>query len=219
MKDLLRRRPSAALVVAVVALVVAASGTAVAASNMVNGDSLVKKHSLSGNRLHDHTLTGLQIKLSELGTVPTAKNADELGGKPASSYLGGAGGGGGASTVGTNGVVKTPGSMNGTTVTLFTSGPFKVTMTCTDDGSNTSSEIDASSSEDQADLNGEFADANTPTDTGADVPPTPDGTPGSLFGPASIALVAPSGASVIVTGMAGVGSFGTGCWADLTGVH
>ena len=87
--------------------------------------------------------------------------------------------------------MKTPGSANGTTVTLFTSGPFKVTMTCTDDGTNTSSEIDASSSEDQSDLNGEFADANTPTDTGADVPPTPDGTPGSLFAPTTIALVAP----------------------------
>ena len=116
--------------------------------------------------------------------------------------------------------MKTDGSINGTTVTLFTSGPFTVTMTCTDDGSNTSSVINASSTEDQSDLNGEFADANTPTDTGADVEPTPDGTAGSLFAPATIALVAPSGASAIVTGMAGVGSLGTtGCWADFTGVR
>jgi hypothetical protein len=215
-----RRRPSGAMVVAVIALVVAASGTAVAASNEVSGDSLIKKNSLSGNRLKDHTLTGLQIKLSGLGTVPTARNADELGGKPPSAYLGGGSGGGGAGTVGTNGVVKTGGSLNGTTVTLFTSGPFTVTMTCTDDGSNTSSVINASSTEDQSDLNGEFADANTPTDTGADVEPTPDGTAGSLFAPATIALVAPSGASAIVTGMAGVGSLGTtGCWADFTGVR
>ena len=93
MKDLLRRRPSAAMVVAVTALVVATSGTAVAASQLVNGDHLIRKNSLSGNRLRNHTLTGLQIRLSELGTVPSAKNADELGGKPASSYLGGGGGG------------------------------------------------------------------------------------------------------------------------------
>lgn len=214
-----RRRPSAAMVVAVIALVVAATGTAVAAGEHVDGDSLIKTGSLSGNRLRDHTLTGLQIKLSKLGRVPIAKNAEELGGRPASAYLGGGGGGGGGGQIGTNGVVKTSGSANGTTVTLFTSGPFKVTMTCTDDGTNTSSEIDASSSEDQSDLNGEFADANTPTDTGADVEPTPDGTPGSLFTPATIALVAPSGARAIVTGMAGVESFGTGCWADLTGVQ
>ena len=205
------------MVVAVIALVVAVCGTAVAADHLVAGDSLIKKGSLSGNRLRDHTLTGLQIKLSALGTVPKAKNAEELGGKPASFYGGGGGGGGGG--IGTNGVVKTSGSLNGTTVTLFTSGPFKVTMTCTDDGTNTSSEIDASSSEDQSDLNGQFASANTPTDTGADVLSTPDGTAGSLFSPATIGLVAPSGASAIVTGMAGVGSFGTGCWADFTGVQ
>ena len=219
-----RRRPSAAMVVAVIALVVAASGPAVAADHLAGGDSLIKKGSLSGNRLRDHTLTGLQIKLSELGTVPNAthaKNADELGGRPASDYLrGGGGGGGGGGTgsgIGTNGVVKTGGSVNGTKAMLFKSGPFTATMTCTDDGTNTSSEIDASSSEDQSDLNGTFAAANTPTDTGADVAPTPDGSPGSLFSPATIALVAPSGATAVVTGISGVGSFGTGCWADFTG--
>ena len=208
------RKPSAAMVVAVIALVVAASGTAVAADHLVAGDSLIKRGSLSGNRLRDHTLTGLQIRLSQLGIVPTAKNAEELGGKPASDYTGG--GGGGSSTIGTNGVVKTPGSVNGTTVTLFTSGPFKVTMTCTDDGSETSSEIDASSTEGQSDLNGQFADANAPTDTGVDLF-AEDGTPSST--PGTIALVAPSGASVIVTGIAGAQSFGTGCWADFTGVR
>ena len=217
MRELLRRRPSAALVVAVIALVVAATGTAVAASQHVDGDSLIKKGSLSGDRLREHTLTRLEIKVRSLGTVPTARDAEELGGRPPSAYLGGGGGGGGQ--IGTNGVVKSAGSANGTTVTLFKSGPFTVTMTCTDDGTETSSEIDASSSEDQSDLNGEFADANTPTDTGVDVAPTPDGTAGSLFAPQTIALVAPSGAQAIVTGIAGVGSFGTGCWADLTGVH
>jgi len=209
-----RRRPSAAMVVAVIALVVAATGTAVAAGQHVDGDSLIKKGSLSGDRLRDKTLTGLQIKASTLGTVRKAKDAMELGGRPPSAYLGGGGG-----EIGTNGVVKTAGSANGTKVTLFTSGPFTVTMTCTDDGTETSSEIDASSSEDQSDLNGEFANANTPTDTGVDVAPSPDGTAGSLFAPQTIALVAPSGAQAIVTGIAGVGSFGTGCWADFTGVH
>jgi hypothetical protein len=213
-----RRRPSAALIVAIIALVVAATGTAVAAGTRVDGDSLIKRGSLSGNRLRDRTLTGLQIKASTLGTVPNAKNANELGGRPPSAYLGG-GGGGGGSQIGTNGVVKTSGSANGTKVTLFTSGPFTVTMTCTDDGTETSSEIDASSSEGQSDLNGVFASANTPTDTGADVSPTPDGTAGSLFAPQTIALVAPSGAQAIVNGLAGVGSFGTGCWADFTGAQ
>lgn len=63
------------MVTAVAALVVAASGTAVAASNLTSGDSLIAKHSLSGNRLRNHTITGKQVKLASLGTVPSATNA------------------------------------------------------------------------------------------------------------------------------------------------
>jgi len=70
-----RRKPSAAMVVAIVALVVAASGTAVAASKLVSGDSLIKKNSLSGNRLRDGSVTAGKIKLSSLGTVPSASHA------------------------------------------------------------------------------------------------------------------------------------------------
>ncbi|HEY1520218.1 MAG TPA: hypothetical protein VGF91_27590 [Solirubrobacteraceae bacterium] len=71
----MRRRPSAAMVVAIVALVVAASGTAVAATKLVSGDSLIKKNSLSGNRLRAHTVSGKQIKLGSLGTVRNAAHA------------------------------------------------------------------------------------------------------------------------------------------------
>ena len=63
------------MVVAIVALVVAASGTAVAATKLVSGDSLIKKNSLSGNRLRAHTVSGKQIKLSSLGTVRNAAHA------------------------------------------------------------------------------------------------------------------------------------------------
>ena len=75
MKKVLRRRPSASMLVAMAALVVASSGTAIAAS-LVNGDGLIKKHSLSGNRLRNHTITGTQVNLNKLGKVPSAKNAD-----------------------------------------------------------------------------------------------------------------------------------------------
>ncbi len=75
MGHLLRRRPSAAMIVAIAALVVAMSGTAVAASKLVSGNSLIKKNSLSGNRLQNRSVTGSKIKLSSLGTVPSAKNA------------------------------------------------------------------------------------------------------------------------------------------------
>jgi len=69
-------RPSPALVIASIALVIAASGTAVAATALVSGDTLIKKNSLSGNRLRNHTVTGLQVNLKKLGKVPTAAKAD-----------------------------------------------------------------------------------------------------------------------------------------------
>lgn len=95
MRQLWSRRPPAAMVVAVVALAVALSGTAIAASGRVSGDKLIKKGSLSGNRLRGHTLTGNQVNLAKLGKVPaaaqadtaaTATNAGELGGRQPSAY-------------------------------------------------------------------------------------------------------------------------------------
>jgi hypothetical protein len=71
----LLRRPSPALAVSIIALVLAASGTAVAASKLVSGNSLIKVNSLSGNRLKSGSVTGKQIKASTLGTVPSATSA------------------------------------------------------------------------------------------------------------------------------------------------
>jgi hypothetical protein len=76
MQNVFRHKPSASLIVAVAALVLAASGTAVAASQLVSGDKLIKQHSLSGNRLRNHTITSKQINMSKLGTVKSATNAD-----------------------------------------------------------------------------------------------------------------------------------------------
>jgi hypothetical protein len=98
------------MMVALLALVVALGGTAFAAA-LVTGDKLIKKGSLSGNRLRRHTITGTQVNLRKLGKVPSAKQADsatsatsaahatnatnasdatnsgELGGVAASSYV------------------------------------------------------------------------------------------------------------------------------------
>jgi hypothetical protein len=75
MKRIFGRSPSPALVIAIVALVLAASGTAVAASKLVSGNGLIKVNSLSGNRLKSGSVTGKQIALSTLGTVPSATKA------------------------------------------------------------------------------------------------------------------------------------------------
>jgi hypothetical protein len=63
------------MLVAIIALVVAASGTAVAATKLVSGDSLIKKNSLSGNRLRNHSINWSKVKWSSVGAVPSAKNA------------------------------------------------------------------------------------------------------------------------------------------------
>jgi hypothetical protein len=131
MRHLLRCRPSAAMVVAIVALVVAASGTAVAASKLVSGNSLIKKNSLSGNRLQNRTVTGSKIKLSSLGTVPSAKsastattaaNANELGGQAATAF---------APAAITTGLVTAD---EGQTVALATVGPITLSEKCFDNG-------------------------------------------------------------------------------------
>jgi len=64
------------MIVALIALVFAMSGTAVAASKLVSGDKLIKKASLSGNRLKKDTVTSTQIKENTLGKVPSATKAD-----------------------------------------------------------------------------------------------------------------------------------------------
>lgn len=141
-----RPRPSAGVVVGVIALVVATSGTAFAAGKLVSGDSLIKKDSLSGDRLRNDTVTGRQIKLSSLGTVASARNAQELGGHPASAFAlaGGAGGAAGSGGAVHSGLVTASG---GQTVTLASFGPFTVSLKCNDDGGGTfDAEVDVTSS-------------------------------------------------------------------------
>lgn len=143
MRQLWRRRPSAGVVIGVIALVVATSGTAFAAGELVNGDSLIKKNSLSGDRLKTGSITGKQIKLSSLGPVPSARNAQDLDGHPASYFTGGSGGSGGSSGGSRSGLVTASG---GQTATLGSFGPFTVTLKCNDDGGGTfDAEIDVTS--------------------------------------------------------------------------
>jgi hypothetical protein len=67
------------MVVATIALIVAMGGNALAAFGPFKGDKLIKKHSLSGNRLRNHTITGAQINLAKLGVVPNANHANSAG--------------------------------------------------------------------------------------------------------------------------------------------
>ena len=80
------KRPSPAMVVAVIALICALSGTAYAAlgKNSVGSRQLKAKavttgklanNAVNGAKVADGSLTGADINISALGTVPTAANA------------------------------------------------------------------------------------------------------------------------------------------------
>src|SRR3954453_4125796 len=73
MSKLKSRRPSPAMVVAILALVVALAGTAYAAQT-INGGS-IKKQTIGGGKLKHKTLTAFQINTNKLGVVPAAKRA------------------------------------------------------------------------------------------------------------------------------------------------
>ncbi len=73
MSMLRNRRPSPAMVVAVIALIVALAGTAYAAQT-INGGA-IKKQTIGGGKLKQKTLTGFQINTNKLGVVPSAQRA------------------------------------------------------------------------------------------------------------------------------------------------
>jgi hypothetical protein len=148
------RRLSPAIVISVIALVVAASGTAVAAGGLVSGNKLIRKDSLSGNRLVNKSVTGTQVKSDTLNTMPkadkagyatdalnatnavnaaaavtattatTAGNATDLSGLPASAYEP-------SGEFARSGLVE---ATQGQTVTLLHVAPFTLTLDCVNEG-------------------------------------------------------------------------------------
>jgi hypothetical protein len=85
----LARRPSPAMVVALIALVCALTGTAWAAlgKNSVGSKQLksnavttakIKKESVTAKKIKKGTITGTQINLAKLGTVPSAQLANTI---------------------------------------------------------------------------------------------------------------------------------------------
>lgn len=90
------RRPSPGLVVAIVALVFALGGGAYAAAtitgkNIKNGSITgkdIKNRSVPGKKLKTGSVTGKQVKESSLGQVPSAADADQLGGQPPGAFRG-----------------------------------------------------------------------------------------------------------------------------------
>jgi hypothetical protein len=66
------------MIVAIIALIVAMSGTGYAAFTLPRnsvGNKQLKNGSVTAAKVKRHSLTGAQINLKKLGTVPTARNA------------------------------------------------------------------------------------------------------------------------------------------------
>jgi hypothetical protein len=143
-------------------------------------------------------------------SATNATNATNLGGQPASNFLTT------ANRIGTNGIVNEAASNAGNTVTLFTVGPFTVTMLCQDTGTGPAIAIDATSTEANSVINGSLlATPNTPTQIegiGASTTFQHSGNFNDDF-------EAPSGAHAILEGALGTNSLGTDCWANYTGIN
>ena len=79
MRGPLNRRPSPALVISIIALLMAMVGTGYAAFKLPKssvGTKQLKKNSVTGAKVKNGTLTGQDINLKKLGTVPAAEIAN-----------------------------------------------------------------------------------------------------------------------------------------------
>ena len=207
------------MAVAFLALLIALGGTAYAAFGPFKGDKIIKKRTLSANRLVDHTLTGRQVNLTKLGKVPSAANADNaalannanlLGGQAAGTFFP-------SSRVVSSDLVKLSGTTTGNTVTVLTSGPFTVTFTCTDNGAGSFTGVLAgSSSEADSVLNQTVvATAGTPQTIDTRGPVT---TP-EINEDEGVSFQAPSGAHLNLNVPTGLNSLGANCWYYAQGIR
>ncbi|MBS1879493.1 MAG: hypothetical protein JST31_08270 [Actinobacteria bacterium] len=134
-------RPSAAMAVALVALVAAISGTAWAATQ-IDGRTIaknsepgnrIKQRSLPANRLKPHSLTGAEINLGGLGTVPAASHAATADHAATAEQAGSAALAGEAAKIGGLSVLKfsrTGAVPSASPVTLANVGGLKLTYSC-----------------------------------------------------------------------------------------
>jgi hypothetical protein len=94
-KRISKHRPSSAMVVACISLFVAMGGVGYAAATIDSGDIInntIRSADVMNGKLHardlkPNTLGGGRIKESKLGKVPSAADADSLGGTAADGYL------------------------------------------------------------------------------------------------------------------------------------
>ncbi len=112
-----------------------------AAKSLIDGSS-IKKHSIPGNRLTNHSITAIQVNKSKLGVVrhatlaDTAANAAKLGGAAPGAFLS------------SSKLIRWNFTMNkGGTPRAFAVSPLKLTATCAADATKTDAALGATTTE------------------------------------------------------------------------
>jgi len=145
------RRPSPALIVAVIALIAALAGGAVAlpGNNKVDKND-IKRNAVKGKQVKDNALKGADVDESTLGRVPSAASAATTERAASAAAL--------------DGLTRIPPTSivdNAGETTLATVGAFTITLACIDGPTTTTAQLRIRSSvEDSAWYSGSDSDTN-----------------------------------------------------------
>jgi hypothetical protein len=162
----------------------------------------IRDGDLTGKDIRNGTIAGSDVKESGLGMVPAAQDAQTLGGKSASAFLG-------SDRQERIGLIKLA---HGDSRTIASSGPFTWKVDCTDDGGgNTGLTVTVETTE-AGSFVGDFGSGGQPVSPGS---PATLGHQ-SATGPSytigfPLSAVAPSGAAPTGLAFAGIGVLGTDC--------
>jgi hypothetical protein len=192
-------------------------GTGRPASTLVSGDKLIKKRSLSGDRLRNHTITGKQVNLKKLGKVPNAKQADNAtnathattadsatkatsatSATTATNAVNAINAARAGSSAATDDLKTWSGTASvGQTVPLITIGPFTISAACTTVGGQPDAQTQIATSQANSALDSPAGTSKTPF--GPSDGPQPIG-PEAGGGGAPPQWVGPSGSDAVLSG-------------------
>lgn len=157
----MKRRPSPALVISILALFVALGGTSYAVTQLPKnsvGTPQLKKNAVTGAKVKDGSLSGTDLDLATLGTVPSASSANRADSAQTADRAGTAGSAGTANSATTAGTAD-----RATTAGSATSAA-------------TATRADSAATADSATTAGSAATANSATTAGSATTATNAGT-------------------------------------------
>jgi hypothetical protein len=162
----------------------------------------VRDGDLTGKDVRNDTIGGVDVRESRLGVVPAAKDAETLGGKSASAFLG-------SDRQTRTGLIKLA---HGDSRTIASSGPFTWKATCSDMGAGITRLIVTVETTEANSFAGDFGGGGQPVEPGSPATLLDQAQAGALYTIGfPLAAVAPSGAAPTGLAFAGIGVLGTDC--------